>query len=215
MNIDEKLTLLLAVEESGFNVKESLKRMDIPRSTYYRWRAKFKKKGRIGLKDKKSIPKKQWNAITPEEDHRILQIANEFPEKSSREISFYITDNEAFSVSESTVYRVLKREGLIRESNVQSFPAQKEYHTKPKEVNEQWQTDATYLHVQGWGWFYLISVLDDYSRKIISWKLQNSMTGEDFTEVIEDACRIAKVEKRNSKRSIGGSLDSLVLISQQ
>lgn len=197
MNIDEKLTLLMAVEESGFNVKESLKRMDIPKSTYYRWRSKYKKYGRIGLKDKKSAPKNQWNAITPEEDSRILELANDFPEKSAREISFYITDNESFSVSESTVYRVLKREGLIRESNVQSFPAQKEYHTKPKAVNEQWQTDATYLHVQGWGWFYLISVLDDYSRKIISWRLQNSMTGEDFAQVIEDACEVAKVPKEN------------------
>lgn len=197
MNIDEKLTLLLAVEDSGFNVSESLKRLEVPRSTYYRWRAKYKKQGRIGLKDKKSAPKQQWNAITPAEDDRILKIADNFPEMSCREISFYITDNEDFSVSESTVYRVLKREGLIRESNVQSFPAQKEYHTKPTEVNEQWQTDATYLHVQGWGWFYLISVLDDYSRKIIAWKLQNSMTGEDFAEVIEDACRIAKVKKEN------------------
>ena len=107
MNIDEKLTLLLAVEESGFNVKESLKRMDIPRSTYYRWRAKFKKKGRIGLKDKKSIPKKQWNAITPEEDHRILQIANEFPEKSSREISFYITDNEETNFTRRLFWKLI------------------------------------------------------------------------------------------------------------
>ena len=62
-------------------------------------------------------------------------------------------------------------------------------------MNEQWQTDATYLHVQGWGWFYLISVLDDYSRKIISWKLQNSMMADDFAEVLEDACTVAKVEK--------------------
>ena len=197
MNIDEKLTLLMAVEESGFNVSESLKKLDIPRSTYYRWRSKYKKLGRAGLKDRKSAPKNQWNAITPDEDARIIKLANLYPEKSCREISFYITDFEDFSVSESTVYRVLKREGLIRESNIESFPAQKEYHSKPREVNEQWQTDATYLHVQGWGWFYLISVLDDYSRKIISWKLQNSMMAEDFAEVIDDACRIAKVCKEN------------------
>lgn len=197
MNIDEKLTLLVAVEESGFTIEESLKRMDIARSTYYRWRAKYKKYGRSGLQDKKSSPKNQWNAITPMEDERILEVAEEYPEKSAREISFFITDNESFSVSESTVYRVLKREGLIRKSCIESFPAQKEYHTKPSEVNEQWQTDATYLHVMGWGWFYLISVLDDYSRKIIAWKLQNSMTADDFSEVIEKACEVAKVDKEN------------------
>ena len=105
--------------------------------------------GPRGLLDNKSIPKNQWNAITPEEDSKILEVADNNPEMSSREISYYISDTEDFSVSESTVYRVLKREGLIRESNITSFPAQKEYRIKPSFVNEQWQTDATYLHVQG------------------------------------------------------------------
>ena len=196
MNIDEKLTLINAVHESGFKITKALDRLDIPRSTYYRWRAKYKKNGIDGLKDKKAIPTKQWNAITPNEEKRILELAHQFPEMSSREISFYITDKENFSVSESTVYRVLKKAGLIREWKIESFPAQKEYHTKPTFVIEQWQTDATYLHVQGWGWFYLISVLDDYSRKIISWKLQNSMTGEDFVEVLEEACLKINVDKK-------------------
>lgn len=195
MNIDEKLTLLLAVEHSGFKVTEALKRLDIPSSTYYRWRAKMKREGVSGLKDKKPTPKRQWNSLTPVEEKIIVSTANELPELSCREISFYITDNKDFTVSESSVYRILKREGMIRETNIESFPAQKEYHTKPRSVNEQWQTDATYLHVEGWGWYYLISVLDDYSRKIIAWKIQDSMTAEDFIEVLEEACDKVGLDK--------------------
>lgn len=197
MNADEKMTLILAVEESGFNVTEALKRLDISRSTYYRWRAKLRREGLAGLSDRPPIPKKQWNAITPAEEEVILKVAEEKPELSSREISFSITDEENFTVSESTVYRVLKREGLIRDFNIESFPAAKEYHTKPMYVNEQWQTDATYLHVEGWGWFYLISILDDYSRKIISWKIQNSMTAEDFIEVVDAACEKTGLSRNN------------------
>lgn len=197
MNIDEKLTLLFAVEASGFKIKKALKMVDISSSTYYRWRSKYRKSGVEGLRDKRPVPKKQWNALRPKEEQKILDIARVFPEKSAREISFWITDNESFSVSESTVYRVLKREGLIRSQNLSSFPAGKEYRFKPKRVNEQWQTDATYLHVMGWGWFYLISVLDDYSRKIVAWDLRNSMTSDDFAEVIEEACMKAKVSKEN------------------
>ena len=197
MNADEKMTLILAVEESGFNVTEALKRLDVSRSTYYRWRAKLRREGLAGLRDRPSIPKKQWNAITPAEEEVILKIAEERPELSSREISFSITDKENFTVSESTVYRVLKREGLIRDFKIESFPAAKEYHTKPMYVNEQWQTDATYLHVEGWGWFYLISILDDYSRKIISWKIQNSMTAEDFIEVVDAACEKTGLSRNN------------------
>lgn len=197
MNVDEKMTLILAVEESGFKVIDALKRLDIPKSTYYRWRSKLKREGLIGLQDKRPVPKNQWNAITPIEEEVILKVAEKKPDLSSREISFSITDEEEFTVSESTVYRVLKREGLIRDTTIESFPAAKEYHSKPQSVNEQWQTDATYLHVEGWGWFYLISILDDYSRKIISWKIQNSMTAEDFIEVIDDACEKAGLDPDN------------------
>lgn len=210
MNIDEKLTLLLAVEESGFSVKEALKRLDIPKSTYYRWRAKHRKHGKLGLQDQRPIPKRQWNAITSFEERRILEIADEYPEMSCREISFFITDNENFTVSESSVYRLLKRSGLIREVKVTSFPASKEYHSKPSEVNEQWQTDATYLHVEGWGWFYLISILDDFSRKILAWKLQTSMTGEDFTEVLEMACELAGLNKNNMPNLVSDRGPALV-----
>ena len=37
--------------------------------------------------------------------------------------------------------------------------------------NQLWQTDFTYLKVIGWGWYYLFTILDDYSRYIIAWKL--------------------------------------------
>ena len=197
MNIDEKLTLLFAVESSGFNVSEALKRLDVPRTTYYRWRAKYKKFGTTGLGDRKPVAKRKWNALTQAEREKILKYANSFPERSCRELSFSITDLEDFSVSESTVYRILKEEGMIRDRTVTSFPAAKEYHSKPQEVNEQWQTDATYMHVKGWGWYYLISVLDDFSRKIVSWELRDSMTAEDFISVIEEACNKAQVKSEN------------------
>lgn len=188
MNIDEKLSLLRAVESTGFSIEESLRRMDVPRSTYYRWKAKFKKSGRMGLIDKKPVPKRQWNEISLNNRSTILNLANLNPELSSREISHKITDSGKFFVSETTVYRVLKEEGLIRPQNVNSFPAGPEYKNKPKRVNEQWQTDATYLLVKGWGWFYLISILDDFSRKILAWDLALTMTGHDFSNVIEQAC---------------------------
>jgi len=197
MNTDDKLTLLRAVEASGFSIEESCNRLDVPLSTYYRWKGQFKRFGKEGLRDKSSKPKRQWNKLLPEEETKIMDLAAEYPEYSCRELSFKITDTEAFSVSEASVYRLLKRMGLIRQQEVNSFPAGKEYSYKPSQVNEQWQTDATYILVKNWGWYYLISVLDDFSRKIVAWKLQCGMTAEDFAEVIEMACEKAKVVKPN------------------
>jgi RNA-directed DNA polymerase len=109
------------------------------------------------------------------------------PDRSSRELACWCTDEAGFSVSESTVYRVLKRHGLVREVKVVGFPAGKEYRDKPRRVNEQWQSDASYFFVVGWGWYYLISVLDDYSRYILAWDLKSDMTCQSISEVIQQA----------------------------
>ena len=200
MSVDEKLALIRAVEASSFNISESLRYLDVPRSTYYRWRAKFREHGRDGLLDKSSKPKTQWNKIMPAEKRLIMDLAFDHPELSSRGISFKMTDEYSFYISESSVFRVLKKAGLIRERKLKTFPAGPEYDRKTTGINQQWQTDATYLLVKGWGWYYLISVLDDYSRKILAWMLLPSMTAGDFSSVVELAVENSGLEKQGLYR---------------
>jgi transposase InsO family protein len=45
--------------------------------------------------------------------------------------------------------------------------------------------DFTYLKIIGWGWYYLLTVMDDYSRYIIDWKLFTSMGTADVKELLD------------------------------
>ncbi|MBO6919359.1 MAG: transposase family protein, partial [Rhizobiaceae bacterium] len=60
-----------------------------------------------------------------------------------------------------------------------------EFRDKTTAPNQLWQTDFTYLKIIGWGWFYLSTVLDDYSRYIISYKLTPTMTTKDVTDTLD------------------------------
>ena len=195
MTRQQKMDAIRLIESSPLSTSQALARLDLPRSTYYRWKQKFQQQGHRGLQDSKPCHRRAWNQLRPQEVDKVLEVATFTPEWSSRDIGGYITDNEGFSVSESTVYRILKRHGFMAEPKIKTFPAAKEYHTKTTGGNPLWQIDTTYLKVQRWGWFYLISVLDDYSRKILAWQLRPTMKAEDFSDVVEQACELSGMDR--------------------
>jgi putative transposase len=195
MKPEEKLEILLAVESLDMPVKEALIRLDVPVSTYYRWKANLERHGIAGLGNRSPFKGRTWNQILPEEEQKVLEIADSHPDWFPREISCNISDHHGFTVSESSVYRILRRSGWIEARDRKTFPAGPEYRVKTKRINEMWQTDASYLLVKNWGWYYMISVLDDFSRKILAWLLQPSMDTDAFSEVIELACEATSMDR--------------------
>jgi transposase InsO family protein len=194
MPAERKLEILRTVESSTLPIREILKRLEVSASTYYRWRRRFREDGVEGLRDRSSYKGRTWNQILPEEREKILEVALLYPAWSPRQISCHIMDTQRFSVSESTVYRTLKRAGWIKPRETRTFPAGSEYRIKTRRVNQMWQTDATYLLVKNWGWYYLISVLDDFSRKILAWQLRGVQDAGGFSDVVEAACAATGVD---------------------
>jgi len=177
MSAGDQAIILAQVENRSRGKRQALTELGVPKSTYYRWRH--------GQPDSGNR-KRPWNRITPDEDRRILAIARKSPELSSRQLSAWITDNEGFAVSESTVYRILRREGLVKRQETE-LTAAKEYHTKTTRPHQMWATDASYFRVVGWGYYYLVTVMDDYSRFILAWKLQKDMSANSLIDVVQRA----------------------------
>ena len=116
-----------------------------------------------------------------------LEVALEHPELSPRELAWHITDQHEYFISESSVYRLLKQYDLITSPAYILLQAGDKFHTPTKRINELWQTDFTYFKIVGWGWYFLSTVLDDYSRYIISWKLTTTMGADDVKLTLDDA----------------------------
>jgi len=147
----------------------------------------MKRKTEGRLHDRRGGSKRPWNGLMPQEEEKILVHARASPELSSRQLALRIVDAEGMYVSESTVYRLLKREGLIKPAEIVGFKAGKEYHQKTKRPNELWATDCAHLKVVDWGWYYLVTVMDDFSRYILAWELKSDMAAGSLIDVVQEA----------------------------
>jgi putative transposase len=197
----EKLEIIRLVERSHLPVRRTLERIGLPRATFYRWCELYRVGGPEALEDQPSRPGRVWNRIPDAVRGRILDLALAEPELSPRELAVHFTHRERYFVSEASVYRLLAAHDLITSPAFVVVKAADEFHTKTTAPNQLWQTDFTYLKVIGWGWFYLSTVLDDFSRYVIAWKLCAAMAARDVTDTLELAleasgCREVRVRHR-------------------
>jgi putative transposase len=183
----EKLEIIRLVEQSHLPLRRTLEKLGIPRATFYRWYDLYQTGGVEALEDRSPRPRRVWNRIPNEVRQRIVQLALEEPELSPRELAVWFTDQEGYFVSEASVYRLLKAHDLITSPAFIVMKAADEFHDKTTAPNQLWQTDFTYLKVIGWGWFYLSTVLDDFSRFILAWKLCTTMRVQDVTDTLTRA----------------------------
>ena len=206
----EKLEIIRLVEASHLSVRRTLARIGVPPATFYRWYDRYREHGPEGLEDRSPKPGRVWNRIPEPVRKRLLALALEVPELSPRELAIRFTDQEKYFVSEASVYRLLKAHDLITSPAFVMVKAADAFAEQTTAPNQLWQTDFTYLKVIGWGWFYLSTVLDDFSRFIVAWKLCATMRASDVMDTLELAlatsgCDTAKVLHRPRLLSDNGS----------
>jgi putative transposase len=191
----EKLEIIRLVEQSSLPVKRTLEKLGIPRATFYRWYDLYRSGGPEALSDRSPRPGRVWNRIPDVVRQRIIKLALDEPILSPRELALRFTDTENYFVSEASVYRLLKAHDLIASPAFIVMKAADEFKDKTTAPNELWQTDFTYLKVIGWGWFYLSTVLDDFSRYIIAWKLCSTMRAEDVAATLDLALKASGLDQ--------------------
>ena len=189
----EKMEIIRIVENSEIGVVRTLRELGIHSSVFYKWYAAYEEHGYDGLARRKR--NQFWNQIPPEEREWVVKMALDYPALSPRELACKITDTQGYFISESSVYRILKSRGLITSPAFSLIKAAETFKDPTSRVNEMWQTDFTYFKIVGWGWYYLSTILDDYSRYIVSWELCKTMKAYDVASTIEQALEKTGLEE--------------------
>lgn len=183
----EKLEIIRPVEGSHLPVTHALEKLDVSRPTFYRWYDRYLRLEEAGLEDRTSHPGRIWNRIPDTVRQAILEIALARQELSPRKLAVTFADERSYFVSEASVYRLLRSHDLITSPAFCVMKAADEFRDKTTAPNQLWQTDFTYLKIIGRGWFYLSTILDVYSRYIITWKLCTSMAASDVQDTLSQA----------------------------
>ena len=196
----EKQEIIEMVTRSEIGVNKTLKSIGLHKSTFYNWYKAYADHGIDGLEPAGRASRRQWNSIPQKQKNIVVELALDNPELSSRELACKLTDEQQIFISESSVYRILKARGLITTPAHIFMQAGNEFTQKTGFVHQMWQTDFTYFKILGWGWYYLSTVLDDYSRYIVHWELCAGMKVEDVKRTVDRAISKARIKTKERPR---------------
>ena len=157
------------------SITTSLRHLGVKRSTYFRW----KKAERWQEQKREPTPPTQAFEALPEEKQAVVDYALLHPEIRHRELSWRMVDDDVAYLSQSTVYRILKGERLMRErpGRKKRYRDEIEKASRPDEI---WATDLMYLTLDE-SQYYLLNFIDEYSRYLVHWELLTSMDGHSIS----------------------------------
>jgi len=175
-------SIQIARQRLNASLKSILKLFGLRKSTYYGW---FDKNGHLkALPEKKLRNEKQ---ITPEEVAQVLIYRKRHPDVGYRKLTWMMVDENVAYLSESAVYKVLSEHGLLSGWNkTDASGVEKEYRNRPKHVHHHWHIDIAYIKIRH-NFYFLIMLLDGYSRYLLAWELMPDMLGSSVETFVQKA----------------------------
>ncbi|GGE53547.1 hypothetical protein GCM10011391_35510 [Pullulanibacillus camelliae] len=154
------------------------------------------------LMDKLPIPHRHPDQLLPEEVEKIIEMGEKLDLHGYRTVAYGL-EKDGIYVSGSSAYRYLKKSGLIiPQETPKREPAGKEWKHKPTQPNEVWHTDITYIWIEGYGFYYLFTYLDGYSRYVVHSELRRSMTVDDTILTLKQALKKAQLPDQHELKLV-------------
>jgi transposase InsO family protein len=176
-----------AVARTGWSVRRILKGLGIARAVYYEWRERAEARRLDDL-----FPGGRcMSAVLPEEKDAVIAYALAHPKEGYRRLAWMMVDADVAYLSPASVYRVLNDADLLyrwkRSHRAGEKPA------APTRPNQRWHTDIMYLRVAD-TWYFLVTLIDGYSRYVVHWELLTTMRAADVRLVIQHALELRQLK---------------------
>ena len=164
---------------TDFSQDRVLEMFSLSRSTFFGW---YDLQGKLLLPvDRKP---KNLKTVLSSEVNSVVQYRLLHRDVGYRKLTWMMIDEGVACLTESTVYAILKSHNMLFGWNgVTGTETKKEYTDKPKHVHDHWHTDIAYIKIQGI-FYFLIMVLDGYSRYLLGWELMTDMLGKSVENFI-------------------------------
>jgi transposase InsO family protein len=160
-------------------VDRLIARMGLNRSKFYDWRERY---GKVN-EHNGWIPRDHW--VEDWERQEIIGFHREHQRDGYRRICYMLLDQDKVAVSPATVYRVLQKAGLLERWN-RKLSKKGTGFDQPLRPHEHWHVDMAYLNICG-TFYYLLTVLDGYSRYVVHWEIRETMTEQDVEVILQRA----------------------------
>lgn len=167
---------------AGWSVVRSLRALDVSPSAYYRRRAVATPSATASP----AAPLRSPHAVLPEEREAVVRYAQEHPNPRHRALAWEMVDQNIACLSPSTVYRLLRAEGLVPRWPPERRKRRCEEEEKAHAADERWQSDIRYVQVGGRK-YYLVLFLDEYSRYVVHHEVMAWLDGETLSHEAQRA----------------------------
>ena len=169
---NEVMTLVEQTRQrSRWPVQRTLKALEVPPASYYRWR-----RAAAWEKPRSRSPTGSMYELLDSERQAIIDYALKHPQVRHRELAWRMLDEGVGGVSSSSVYRVLREANLVCRWKPKAKVKGSGRDARPGRPDQKWQTDIKYVRV-GSRNYYLLSFMDVYSRYIVHHELLTCMDG--------------------------------------
>lgn len=197
-------------EKTEIKVSELVAFAGVSKSTWHEWKSR---KG-IETRHNHETPKLNW--YTPEERMAVVKyvLAHKNFLYGYRYLAWQMIDDNVAFVRPASIYNIMKEYDLVHKWAKNAGEAKKKGFDQPSAPNEQWHTDISYIKVLG-VFYYFISIMDGYSRKILDWTLCENMEGINIELLVARVKEKypearARIIHDNGKQFISNDFKSLI-----